>query len=42
MLDPCFKALCIVENLVGCGNVIGLTSKDDVKVVVLLFMVCFD
>jgi hypothetical protein len=39
-MDPRFKALRIVENLVGCGNVIQLASKYDVKVVPLL-MVCF-
>jgi hypothetical protein len=42
MLDPHFKALHIVENLVGRGNVIRLASEYDVKVVVLLLMVCFD
>jgi hypothetical protein len=42
MLDPRFKALRMVENLVGCGNAIQLASKYDVKVVVPLLMVCFD
>ncbi len=42
MLDPRFKALHIVENLVGCENAIQLTFKYDVKVVVPLLMVCFD
>ncbi len=41
MLDPHFKALCIVENLVGRGNVIQLAFEYDVKVVPFL-MVCFD
>jgi hypothetical protein len=41
MLDPCFKALHIVENLVGCGNAIQLASEYDVKVVIPLLMVCF-
>jgi hypothetical protein len=36
------KALRIVENLDGHKNVIWLASKYDVKVVVPLFMVCFD
>jgi hypothetical protein len=42
MLDPHFKALWIVEGLVGCGNVIRLTSKYDAKVVIPLLMVCFE
>jgi hypothetical protein len=42
MLDPCFKTLHIVENLVGHENVILLTSKYDIKVVIPLLMVCFD
>jgi hypothetical protein len=42
MLDPCFKALHIVEKLVGCGYAIQLASKYDVKVVVPFLMVCFD
>jgi hypothetical protein len=42
MSNPCFKALHIVENLVGCGNAIRLASEYDVKVDVLLLMVCFD
>ncbi len=41
MLDPHFKALCIVEHLVGRGNAIWLAFKYDVKVVPLL-MVHFD
>jgi hypothetical protein len=31
-----------MEKLVGCGNVIQLASKYDVKVVVLHLMVCFE
>jgi hypothetical protein len=27
MLNPCYKALCIVESFVGCGNAIKLTSE---------------
>ncbi len=42
MLDPHFKALHIMENLVGCMNAIWLTFEYDVKVVVPLLMVCFD
>ncbi len=42
MLDPCFKALCIVENLVGRRNAFQLAYEYDVKVVVPLLMVCFD
>jgi len=39
MLDPHFKALHIMENLVGRGDAIRLASKYDVKVVVPLLMV---
>jgi hypothetical protein len=42
MLDSCFKALHIVENLVERRNAIQLASEYDVKVVVPFFMVCFD
>jgi hypothetical protein len=42
MLDPHFKALCIVENLVRHKNAFRLTSEYDVKIVILLLMVCFD
>jgi hypothetical protein len=42
MFDPCFKALCIVENLVGCRNAFQLAYEYDVKVVVPLLMVCVD
>jgi len=41
MLDSCFKALHIVENLVKRKNAIQLASEYDVKVVPFL-MVCFD
>jgi hypothetical protein len=41
-LDPCFKALCIVENLVCHGNVIQLTYEYHIKVGVLILTVCFD
>jgi hypothetical protein len=36
-LDPRFKALRIVESLVGCGNVIILESKCDAKIMIPLF-----
>ncbi len=36
MLDPCFKALRIVESLVGHGNVIILASEYDAKIVIPL------
>ncbi len=39
MLDTHFKALRIVESLVGCENVIQLTFEYDAKVVILLLMV---
>jgi hypothetical protein len=42
MLDPCFKALCIVEHLVRCRNVVILTFEYDAKVVIVFLMVCFD
>lgn len=42
MLDPHFKALWIVENLVCHGNVIQLASKYYVKVGFLILMVCFN
>jgi hypothetical protein len=42
MLDPRFKVLHIVENLVGCGDSIRLTFEYDVKVVIPFLMVCFD
>jgi hypothetical protein len=38
MLDPCFKALCIVENLVGRKNAIQLAFEYDVKVVLFLMV----
>ncbi len=41
MLDPHFKALHIVESLVGYENAIKLASKYDAKVVIPLLMVCF-
>jgi hypothetical protein len=41
-LDTHFKALWIVESLVGCKNVIRLTFEYDAKVVILLLMVCFE
>jgi hypothetical protein len=42
MLDPHFKALCIVENLMCHGNVIQLAFEYYAKVGVLVLMVCFD
>jgi hypothetical protein len=42
MLDTHFKALRIVESLVGCKNAIQLTFEYDAKVVILLLMVCFE
>jgi hypothetical protein len=41
-MDPCFKALRIVENLVECKNAIKLASKYDAKIVIPLLMVCFE
>jgi hypothetical protein len=31
MLDPCLKALWIVKNLIGCGNVISVAFEYDAK-----------
>jgi hypothetical protein len=42
MLDPCFKDLRIVKNLVGCGNVVRLAFEYDAKIVILLLTVCFE
>ncbi len=42
MLDPWFKSLWIVENLVGCQDVIRLVPKYDLKVVIPFFMTCFE
>jgi hypothetical protein len=36
MLDPCFKALRIVESLVGHGNVIILAFEYDAKIMIPL------
>jgi hypothetical protein len=42
MLDPRFKSLQVVENLVGCGNAIQLVSKNDLKPMIPFLMVCFE
>jgi len=42
MLNPHFKALWIVEGLVGCRNAIRLAFEYDAKVVIMLLMVCFE
>jgi len=42
VLDLHFKFLCILENLLGCGNAIQLAIEYDAKIVVPLFMVCFE
>jgi hypothetical protein len=42
MLNPHFKLLPIVENLVGHGNAIQPASKNNVKVVIPLLIACFD
>jgi hypothetical protein len=42
MLDPHFKSLRVVESFVGHGNVIHLTTKYDVKKVILLLMIFLD
>jgi hypothetical protein len=42
MLDSHFQVLCVVKNLVGCGNAKQLVFFYDVKVVIPFLMVCFD
>jgi len=42
MLDPQFKSLPIVKNLVGRGNVIQLAFEYDLKAMIPLLMVCFE
>jgi hypothetical protein len=42
MLDPHFKSLHIVEDLLGHGNAIQLATKYDAKFVILLLMVYFE
>ncbi len=42
MLDPWFKSLQVVKNLVGHGNAIRLASKNDLKPMIPLLMVCFE
>jgi hypothetical protein len=42
MLNPHFKLLPIVENLVGYGNAMQLAFKSNVKVDIPLLMACFD
>ncbi len=40
MLNPQFKSLQVVENLMGHGNAILLASKNDLKPMIPLLMVC--
>jgi len=42
ILDPRFKLLHVVKNLVRHGIAIWLVSKYDVKVVIPFLMMCFD
>jgi hypothetical protein len=42
ILDPCFKLLHVVKNLVGHGIATWLVFKYDVKVVIPFLMMCFD
>jgi len=42
MLDPHFKSLHIVEDLLGHGNAIRLAIKYDAKIVIPFLMVCFE
>jgi len=42
ILDPRFKSLRIVDNLLGCGNAIQLATKYDARIVIPLLMVCFE
>jgi len=41
MLDLRFKSLCVVENLLGCGNAIESATEYDTKIFIPLLMVCF-
>jgi hypothetical protein len=42
MLDPHFKSLHIVEDLLGHGNAIRLAIEYDAKIVIPFLMVCFE
>ncbi len=42
MLDPRFKSLQVVENLVGHENAIRFVSKNDLKPMIPLLMICFE
>ncbi len=42
MLDPCFKCLSVVQNLLGRGNAIWLATKYDARIVIPFLMVCFE
>ncbi len=42
VLDLHFKSLCVLENLLGGGNAIQLAIEYDAKIVIPLFMVCFE
>jgi hypothetical protein len=42
MLDPCFKSLRAVENLLGRGNAIQLVAKYDARIVIPLLMINFE
>jgi hypothetical protein len=42
MLDPCFKFLHVVDNLLGHGNAIWLAITYDARIVIPPLMVCFE
>jgi len=42
MLDPHFKSLRVMENLLGRGNAIRLAIEYDARIVIPLLMVCFE
>jgi hypothetical protein len=42
MFDLHFKFLCVVENLLGCGNAIRLATEYDGKIVVPFLIICFE
>ncbi len=42
MLDPCFKVLRIMKNLMGCRNAVQLASEYDAKIMILLLTMCFE
>jgi len=42
MLDLCFNFLCVMKNLVGCGNTIQMKSKYEFKIFIPPLIVCIN